>query len=233
MAAIWNAIKQVSIIVKYTNPNGIATIPDGHAMLAADQVYKMLEWIEAEFQEDCRKNFSVLEQNMVGQNDFVVRNISRTLSYVTQACLLEGILKRSYNLTAEHLKNIDESVMLDADQIRARDQEIKILKDFRNKIAAHTAYSNPRAEDNIAQELHSLLALISTSYHGSINTFRLGASTMIVGAMEAKFQPEVSINEVHPLLIEHFKQWLSMFEKILTHPRSQLPKIINNVSYEI
>lgn len=48
----FDTLSQLRILFKYQNPRAIGTIPDGHAMIAADQVYKMLEWIETEFQEE-------------------------------------------------------------------------------------------------------------------------------------------------------------------------------------
>lgn len=110
---------------------------------------------------------------------------------------------------------------------------MKMIKDFRNKIAAHTTYSDPKSWDNLSQELHSLLTLISCSHTGSINTFRLGALQIIAGNTEAPLKPTISISGTHPLLVEHFKKWVMMFETVLHAVRPQLPKTINNIDYEI
>ena len=110
METLWEAVKRFGISAINETQGGFFTIPEGNALLAADQVHRMLPWIEAEFQEDCRQNPDILQVGMPGQRAFVVRNISRTLSYVTQACLLEGILKQSYKLMVVSLKEIDPSV---------------------------------------------------------------------------------------------------------------------------
>jgi len=232
METLWEAVKRFGISAINEAQRGFFTIPEGNALLAADQVHRMLPWIEAEFQEDCRQNPDILQVGMPGQRAFVVRNISRTLSYVTQACLLEGILKRSYDLMVASLQKIDPSVVSDTAKLEARRIEIKEIKLFRDKVAAHTAFADPKPEDNISQELTSLVSLISTSHDGTSNTFRLGALALVVGEERPRHQPEVSINEAHPRTMEHFREWIRMFEEVSAPVRMQLPRVVGDIKYE-
>ncbi len=232
METLWDAVKRFGISAFNKPQKGFFTIPDGHALTAADQVHRMLDWINDEFQEDCRQNPNILRIGTTSQREFVVRNISRTLSYVNQACLLEGILKRSYQLMIASLQVIDPSVVPDETKLEARRQEIKEVKRFRDKVAAHTAFADPGPEDNAAQELTSLISLVSTAYDGTSNTFRLGAVAMIVGGQRPKHVPQASINEMHPRMMEHFKEWILMFEEVSAPVRAQLPKTVGDTTYE-
>lgn len=232
METLWEAVRRFGISAINEAQRGVFTVPDGHALLAADQVHRMLPWIESEFQEDCRQNPDILQIGSPGQREFVVRNISRTLSYVNQACLLEGILKRSYALMVASLQIIDPSVLPDAVKLESRRIEIREIKRFRDKVAAHTAFADPRPEDNTAQELTSLVSLISTAHDGTSNTFRLGALALVVGGERPRHQPEVSINEMHPRMLDHFREWILMFEEVSAPVRAQLPMTVGGTKYE-
>ncbi len=232
METLWEAVKRFGISARNEAVKGFFTIPDGHALIAADQIHRMLPWIESEFQEDCRRNPDILQAGADGQRDFVVRNISRTLSYVNHVCLLEGILMRSYDLMISSLQVIDPSVVPDTTKLTTRRTEISEIRRFRNKVAAHTAFAKPDADDNTAQELTSLLSLVSTAHDGTSNTFRLGAVTMLVGGVAPKHTPQAAINEMHPRVMEHFREWIQMFEEVSAPVRAQLPKTISDTTYE-
>lgn len=232
METLWEAVKRFGISAFNDTQKGIFTIPDGHALIAADQIHRMLPWIESEFQEDCANNPDILQAGAEGQRDFLVRNISRTLSYVNQTCLLEGILKRSYELMIASLQVIDATVVPDTTKLQQREAEIEEIKRFRNKVAAHTAFADPRPDDNPAQELTSLLSLVSTAHDGPSNTLRLGAVAIHVGGDAPQHKPEASINEMHPIVMEHFRQWIIMFEEVSTPVRAQLPKTVGDNRYE-
>jgi len=88
------------------------------------------------------------------------------------------------------LKIISATVVPDNTKLEARRQEIMEIKRFRDKVAAHTAFSAPRPEDNQAQELKSLVDLISTSHDGTSHTFRLGAMSVLVGGQRPDHEPQ-------------------------------------------
>lgn len=232
METLWEAVKRFGISALNHVQMGAFTIPDGHALIAADQVHRMLPWIASEFEEDCNKHPNILQAGADGQRDFLVRNISRTLSYVNQLCLLEGILKRSYELMIASLQVIDPTVVPDTAKLEERRNEIVEVKRFRDKVAAHTAFANPQQGDNAAQELTSLLSLVSTAHDGPSNTLRLGAVAMLVGGEGPRHRPEVSISTMHPMAIEHFKQWILMFEEVSAPVRAQLPITVGDTTYE-
>lgn len=231
VVTLWEVVKRFGISAINEPQKGLFTIPDGHALIAADQVQRMLLWIESEFQKDCRQNPHILQAGEAGQREFIVRNISRTLSYITQACLLEGILKRSYMLMVTSLHIIDSSVVSDSAKIKNRRDEISEIKRFRDKVAAHTAFADPKPKDNVAQELTSLLSLVSTAHDGTSNTFRLGALSVVVGGVKPKYEPQASINEMHPLLLKHLAEWICMFEEVSAPVRIQLPKTVGDTTY--
>lgn len=234
MELIWEAEKRIGIMAIKHSTGGFFTIPDGHSLLAADQVQRMLVWIENEFQKDCRQHPGILMPKADGQREFVTRNISRTLSYVTQALLLEGILLRSYKNTVTSFKTVDPSIMLNTTKLAMRKKEIAEIKLFRDKVAAHTVFSAPKDGDNIAQELKSLIDLISTSHDGTnTNTFGLGAMSLMVGGEKPKHEPQAIINKMHPLISQHLKQWILMFEEASNIIRPQLPKTIGDIKYTL
>ncbi len=230
METLWEAHKRFGISAVNQVEMGAFTIPDGHALIAADQVRRMLLWIASDFEADCASHPDILQDGAEGQRDFIVRNISRTLSYVTQACLLEGILVRSYELMVTSLQVIDPFVVLDKVKLEERINEISEIKRFRDKVATHTVFADPR-KDNVAQELNSLLSLVSTTHDGPSNTLRLGAVAKLVGGVSALYRPEVSINEMRPLMTEHLNQWIAIFEEVLAPVRAQLPKTLENITY--
>ncbi len=200
--------------------------------MAANQIYDMLIWIEQDFKDDCARNPEAMWLESPDRAGFVVRNTSRTLSYVNQACLLEGMLVRSYEEAVGSLQVVDPSITLDADKMVIRAAEIAEIKKFRNKVAAHTTYSKPGSEDNLAQELKSLLDLVSTSYDANEpDSFRLGAMSIIVGGIEAKHKPQVAIREMHPLIMAHVQEWLTMFKEACDKLHPQLPKTVDGTVY--
>jgi hypothetical protein len=229
METIWDAVKRFGILA--TRDKFCFSLPDAHALLAANRLHKMLFWIEAEFQADCKQNPHILKEQADGQEDFIVRNMSRTISYVNNVCLLEGILRRGYELLITSLQAIDPSITSDEAKLSVRVNEIEEIKRFRNKIAAHTVFAQPKPDDNIAQELTSLISLITTTFEDTSTTFRLGEIMPTVNGLRPKYTPQASINEMHPKVLDHFKEWICMYEEACLLVRSKLPKIVDNTTY--
>lgn len=230
----WEAIKAFGIHARREAPDAaFFSIPDGFPLLAIEQIYRALHWINDEFEADCAAHPNVLTGNDPDQRDFVVRNLSRTLSYVVQALLLVGIFEVAYRKMVASLQIIDPTIIIDTAALAQRKAEIREIKKFRDKVAAHTVFARPQNGDNEAQELQSLISLISSSYDAGAGSrsFRLGGVGIRLGPQAPRHRPEVAIMEMHPLVMAHCEQWVSMMREVCTTARASLPRTIGDISY--
>lgn len=236
MLSIWEETKKLGIHIVDNDIGGLGTIPDGHAMIAANEVQKMVYWIAEEFFNDCKKNPDIWNLEKISvqeQQDFILRNKSRVLSYVTQVCLLEGILQKEYGITVEMLKELVPSVEADDLELQKRKEELKDLKLFRDKVAAHTAFSDPRRDDNSAQQLKSLTDLLSVSFDKthSADSFGMGYINMIVGGQKANHETKIILRDIHPKILNHLNEWTKMFSDLFTPIYPSLPLKVGNKEY--
>ena len=232
-------LSNLAINVKNKIRRGIFTIPDGAEIITAYKLFCMLEWIYKEFLKDSEDNKEFFTSDGLGKDPvnweaFATRNTSRVLSYITQLFVLETILIKTYQHTAGLLKTrIDPTVIMDVEELKKRAQEIEPLEFIRNKVAAHTAFSSPRKDDNLATEFDSLMAILNTSFEpDKIYSFRIGAGQVVLGGVTAPRKiPEIGLQDIHSTVIEHFQAWEGMFVKILSSVKNKLP--IENEEWQI
>ncbi len=233
---MWETIKKNGFVVYMHLNRGVFSIPEGSSLLTANQLLKMQEWIFEEFIKDCDANRDLLQvdpKDYRKEQDFINRNASRTLSYVNQSCLIEGVLQRSYKDMFGSLRRyVDPSVKYDLFEHEARTAEVADLFDFRNMVSAHTVYGSPKPGDNPSLEFSSLTALLSSSFNGGVNTFALGAvKTILGGDAPSRTIPTIALGNLHPRMIRHYKSWENMFASPL---QSLFPKLpIQKTDYTV
>jgi hypothetical protein len=235
---MWNEIKKNGIVAHVTDEKGrgVYTIPDGMASLTAERFINMMKWIHEEFMADSTKNPDIFHLSDLEQQVFIVRNMSRTLSYINHVCSLELILVRLYKETIEKLRIIDNNISSDDVGLEVRKAEIADCFTFRNKVSAHTAYGSPRDEDNIAMEFQSLITLLSTSYgpDGEAGGFALGAVSVRLAEQDPSTKlPLIGLKDLHPRMLEHIKAWEAMLISPCVVVRQGLPTTIGATRYSV
>lgn len=213
------------------------TIPEGSSLLTANKLLEMQEWIFEEFKKDCEANSDLLRaasRDYGKEQSFINRNASRTLSYVNQACLVEGVLRRAYKDMFRGLQMyVDPSASYDRSEYEARISETSDLFDFRNMVSAHTVYGSPRSGDNSALEFSSLTALLGSSFKSEeTSTFALGGvQTKLAGDAPSRTIPTIALGDLHPRMVEHYESWEGMF---VTPLQSLLPRLpIQKTDYSV
>lgn len=210
----------ISIILSgYKNKSFDA--PPLNALNTANFVWDMCLWIFNEFIKDVKKT-----KNHLLNQRFLTRNTSRIISYCIHVCLLEGILEKLYLQTVEMVKiYIDDNISKDEIALKERKEEIKVIKKFRNKVAAHTVYSKPEAEnDNISDELASISALTSWGFsNNDIFTFSIGGMVEVHPDVKPKHNYSMGLSYWQPKLEEHFQEWEKMFLNLLDQAEKSLP----------
>lgn len=237
---MWGEIKKKGIVAWVTNGEvrGVFTIPDGTVGLTAERFVNMLQWLYDEFIKDASEHIDIFhsKDNEVMQA-FIVRNISRALSYVNHVCSLELILVRLYKETIEKLKVIDPQIAMNESAMEARNKEVEDCFIFRNKVSAHTVYGSPRDEDNIAMHFQSLIALLATSYgpDGRADGFALGGAISINLGDQAPSTklPQIGLKDLHPKMLAHIKSWETMLTDPCMVAREKVPIKIGDTNYKI
>jgi hypothetical protein len=143
------------------------------------------------------------------------------LAYVLLVCELERIVSKDYKDTCKKLELMGFSAFDDTLRIEKRRVEIKKFKLWRDKVFAHTSYTNPRdkkvrKEDNISTQLTSLHFLLggvlSFSEEGY---FQLGGYAINAGEDEFIPFPIIDIRGDHQGIIDHYNAWEEMFVEIV------------------
>ncbi len=216
----------ISVLLR-GDKNRSIDIPDPHVFATAQELWKMCIWIYEEFETDCSKvRFSKIGIP-IHDSEFSTRNISRIVSYAVHICILEGILLRLYLDTIEHINlYLDLKIVKDNRSLSLRKNETEQIRKFRNKVAAHTVYEQPRSDDNTSDEYASLSVL--SSYGGwqarDPLSFHLGGLLPIVGDTHPKREKfQIGLYSVHQKMVPHFEAWVEMFNSMLDIVDQSLP----------
>ncbi len=216
---------------------GVFCIPNSPAFLAAEQVWHMLGWIHASFMRDSRGRTFDLAERWSNHDGFVIRSKSRTLSYVTQVCLLEGIVKRMYVETVEAIQRwANSDIREDSVAVSERKREVTLAMEFRNMVAAHTVYGSPRDDDNrslVSTSLHHLLgfSLPVETLSAAEMTLGGGAYVSVGGETPSRAIPPVNVGRLHGQMKDHYRAWSAMFVSLLQPIHAVTP--IEQQSYTI
>lgn len=203
--------------VKIVKDNKIYYHPNIISLVAADEIVEMINWLYVDAKEDLERVEEIKKQgHWLGEWDKMsLRLGSRTLSYVNHLYVLEGILIRMLKDLGQELIDLDiiNSVEL-ADTLNSRKEIFEPINTFRNKVAGHTSYSNPK-NDTPEQIVGSLLNL--TPKNGSLV---LGNQVFMGGYNGAL--PIVSILN-HPTDKKYHEEWHDILLKLIERVYKKMP----------
>ena len=155
--------------------------------------------------------------------------IQKFFSYVNNVCLLEGILKRYYlNLATDAKAEFNYTINGIEQFVSARESEIKVERDYRNKISAHTSYAKPNG-DSLNQQSASL-APFWGRFNPTDNLYLISIGLGTVSAHQTK-TPHYSLGERHDKVVEHFGKWEKEFEKNLVEIGEKCPHTYGDKDY--
>lgn len=230
----FDEVRKYRITVWIEKPDKfVFSIPNGDASLVSEKLWKILSWLHDEFLFDCATETA--KKNSFPDSNFGDHNISRTISYVIHACLLEGVLKKMYmNMIITLQKYVNKSIIADNIELSKRKNEMINVEEFRNIVAAHTAYADPHPKkDDFLSEINSLQSFLSTSYDGKdLSSFTMNAVTIISNGKTSKRPiPKIKLNNLHQEMYKHFMEWEKIFISKLKESVKFLP--IKNGEYRI
>lgn len=220
---MFNNVKAEQLTCYVHKPKIAYTIPQGDALLVADSLWLMLKWIHNEFILDCEE----MDESAHENEQFRVRNISRTISYVNQASLLEGILYRMYrDVVSVIQREIKKSITIDNAELATRVLEMAQVKEFRDAVTAHTAYADPHPKkDDVLSEINSLHAFLSTGViGGNVSGFIVNVSHITAeGQASKRTIPTIGLQKLHAEMEAHFQSWSHMLVSTFEAIRDSLP----------
>jgi hypothetical protein len=187
------------------------TIPNFNDLLAAENVWDIIQWHQQEFVADCdRTRITIGEERdaWIGpaQRGFMLRSQARLLAQINAASLLHGLLKRIHQNAVTQLEEFYGQRPRRGTSLRSADRHMTDVIKWRNKLAAHSVYANPRVtgalrnRDNDADSATSIGLLKSGGFvpmQDNLGSWRLGGMRMRVGRTQTKhFNGTISPSEV-------------------------------------
>ena len=225
----------ISVLLK-GEENFRIEIPNSEILSAARTVWDMCNWLYEEFIDDCKKitfpegGMPFVDGAMLTFNsDWLKRNTSRSISYAGHICLLEGILVRLYRDSCNQINTYlgPPNIKIDHKSLDERKKETNAIRVFRNKVAAHTIYESPKGDDNISDELSSLMIFNSFGWSGrDSESFNLGSVARVVGEVKPNHDKfKFCLRDSHIEMITHVDKWEKMFSDLLTEAEKALPVV--------
>jgi len=219
---VFERISQHPITVWHKQPQGVSALYDDQALFAMKRVWRMIEWHHDELLQDAARNAhlghwedgAALAAHHDEFEEFSMRNGARILSYIVLVCMLDGIAARFYRKLIDignHVFQVAEQP--DEQAVSARGVEMGLPLSYRNKLAAHTAYADPRRDDSASQMLNSVFhAQAQGSFSGGdLSTFHIGGTQIMLGSdPDTLFRQQYGLKEQHPLMSQHFTLWEDM-----------------------
>jgi len=211
---------------------------------------KMLEYIFTE-----EKNNFFPENFNFSKHTFNVENkrisfFVRMTAYVNILCSLERIIEKTYEEFRSSVKKLGYKKKLPEikNKLKNRRKEIENFKFWRDKVFAHTAYTNPNKyffnpkfieslglcekckkklkEKNKEDIENNSTRLTALAYFGGTilgygkRSFQIGGAGKKVENIEPLSFPVIDIAENHFKVMDHFKKWEEMFVEILKRFKS-------------
>lgn len=197
------------------------------------KLWAMIEWERSSFLRDCKRMGTLGDwmTNHAKWERFYVRNVARLTSYINLVCNLEDVVQRCFDETADRGNRwfpkpfkADSKLMK---KIEAN-QTLKVAREYRNKLTAHTAYGKPRPSDkkeNISTRLTSLLYVQGGGFSGQDpRSFHFGGSQIVVGGKDGHyFRERFGIHTDHSKVENYFREWEDLFCSMLKHFADQCP----------
>lgn len=143
------------IKVRNKKEKSLIYIPNVISPDPLDKLYSATEWLVGEAVDDYnnthkkidarRKKEGYSQKNVDDLNDLGIRIGSRTQSYVNQLCLMEDLLTFEYKRMCQFLKvaSSGKIAFKAKSDIQYLLDQMEPIRRFRNKVVAHTAYTNP------------------------------------------------------------------------------------------
>ena len=182
-----------------------------------------------------RKTKGASQENIDDYDKLAIRLGSRTQGYVNQLCIMEDILIFEYRRMVSLVKlGSRNKVKIDADKdFKGLKERFKLIRTFRNKVIAHTAYTSPKinlktgeVEDNPETIVRSILNLFPRSGYITVgNSFYSGFSQW------RSQLPIITIFGWEEEIKNIFLDWKKLFIDKLTYIFNQLP--IENKDFKI
>jgi hypothetical protein len=201
-------------------------------MKPLSDLFKATEWLYGEAVKDynkTRKRISNrakqhtihrLEKNNKDTEEQVIRIGSRTLGYVNQLCLMEDILVCEYDGMCKVVYEASGGkIKIDsADNYKRLKERFQPIRDFRNKVGVHTAYTKPRKDDTTETLTDSIFGLFPKQ--GGIH---LGVGPHSLYKSNKSKVPIVTIfgweGEIKPI----FQDWEKLFVDTLKEIHKKCP----------
>lgn len=203
--------------VKIVKDNRISYYPNILSLVAADELIDMINWLYEDAKNDLDEVEEIKKQGhwLDEWDKMSLRLGSRTLSYVNHLYVLEGVLIRMLKDLGEELMELN---IMDGEELagtlNSRKEIFEPINTFRNKVAGHTSYSNPK-DDTPEQIVGSLLNL--TPKNGSLV---LGSHVFMGGYSGAL--PIVSILN-YPIDKKYHEEWHDIFLKLIVRVYKEMP----------
>jgi len=241
---MWEGVKKNSIQFFYESqnkehnfflfPRNSPEISNGLRMLKYIYIEEKKNFFSKNFdsQKDCFKSW----EKSIG---FLVR----INAYTNILCSLEKIIAKTYKETRDYIKILGYKNILQKDKTTERNKEIEHFLFWRNKVFAHTAYTNPNKYfynsksikrlglckkcagklkeeskegiENVSTQLTSLAYFGGTAYSCGKKSFQIGGYSKQQGKIEAISFPVIDIADNHLKIVRHFEMWEKMFVEIL------------------
>ncbi len=223
-------------------------LPNIISMGPLDDLLKATEWLVKESVDDYNKTYKQVherrkkegysQKNLDEIEELSIRLGSRTQGYINQVCLMEDILIFEYKRMAEliGLASDNKLSFVPADDYKLLLQRLSQIRIFRNKVVAHTAYTDPKI---INKKTGELADNPETTVRSILNLFpepggiTLG-NNMFSGFSQHRSQlPIITIfnwgPEIRPILVD----WQKLFIERLQKLHSECPYQNKQYSIEI
>lgn len=167
------------------------------------------------------ENPEVVPDALLWKQQFRSSFLSRLSTYIITICGLDGILSRAYEDFLEALKVTKYSSLIPSENsieemIKKRSEEINCYSKLRNKVFAHTSYSQPKYGRKIDSE--ELQSISLGFYSGASMRYATDHVYITIEPplIEGNAQIKLSIfGDYFTTIMPHYESWSSMFTEIL------------------
>lgn len=231
--------------------------PDSNVFVTLRNLWNMMEWNYESFAQDCIDYFQsgrfkreepkivrlramIFEIGRKHENrpimQFGLRNNARAILQINLCSLMEGILLRFYEVTAKQGNGLFPiQFVLDQGNLEQRYEEMKLNRLYRNKLAAHTSFQDPRKDPDSLQ-WSSLLHLQGAELFAEDNpaSFFIGGNELLdvkkeYGSQVSEavsdhlFSDKYVIRDEFKKMQKHFGEWELMLVNQIKHFYAQCP----------
>lgn len=222
---------RVRVHEKKRSKQHIHYLPNIIAIHPLDSLFASIEWLFNDAIKDYnrthrsinrrRSKYGVSQKNLDAYDSLAIRLGSRTQNYVNQVCLMEDLLIYEYKRIAEFVKKVDSrNFSFNPDkEFKPLTKRLAKIRLFRNKVVAHTAYTNPilkrrkgRIKDNPDTIVRSVMNLFP-----SPGEIYLGNNQFVTTKFKQQI-PSLTIfnwrDEVKPVFEDWKELYITRLEKI-------------------